>query len=480
MTHVIIGSGLAALSLALTIDSKHKVIIITKGNLGESNSRLAQGGIAATLSSSTREINDHVADTIIAGMQTNDQNITQQIIEKSQCAIDFLIQMGVEFDRVGNQVHLTREGGHLKRRILHVGGDQTGKLIIEALINKVKTLPNIEVIENAQALEFKENKLLYLKGQKIYQIIANDYVIASGGASRNFSCSTASITNTGDFITLAKSAGLELENLHLMQFHPTAFKHQDQVFLISEALRGEGAYLVDEDNQRIMHGVHKLLELAPRDIVARHIYEYQRNNKQVYIDARHLEDELLNERFVQINKHLFKCGYHLKHDLIPICPAAHYQIGGIKANIYGETNVDNIYAIGECAHTGFHGSNRLASNSLLECVVMAINLGEVLNRKQNVADTYEEDLIRDEENYTPVMFDLTKYFDHNLAIIRADNVLTNQLKELKKIAQVIEGNKVLNRKWYQDYNQIQLAILMSEDAIKHENSGCHFKKENNG
>lgn len=480
MSTVIIGSGLAALTCALSLGKQEEVVILTKGRVNDSNSALAQGGIAAS-STKLEDIKSHVEDTLVAGNQQNNQQIVQKMIENSASAIDFLKEHGVEFDTVNQQIHLTREGGHKKRRILHVGGDQSGKKIIEQLLIQVNKRENISIIENARALEFVNKNLRYLQGNDINEITADQYVIACGGATGVFSATTAIKQNSGDFISLAQSAGLELSDLHLVQFHPTCFQQvgSKRGFLISEAVRGEGAYLVDETGKRFMQQVHTMAELAPRDIVAREIWQKHVTNQQVYIDARHLSKELIATRFIQINQFLKEQKLDLGEDLIPITPAAHYQLGGITSNLSGQTNVENIYAIGESACTGFHGSNRLASNSLLECIVMARSCAEQISQ-QNKHNQVKNKKYKNVDPQTNDVFEVdSKQITDKLSIIRQRKELLDLQEQLKIKKEQLKQHKEYNHEWFDKFNVVSFTLEACNASLTHQSSGCHFIKENN-
>ncbi len=481
MATVIVGSGLSALTCALSLPRSEQVIILTKGKKMESNSVLAQGGIAAS-ENLKADIDEHIHDTLKAGSETNCRETVEHMIANSYLAIDFLKQNGVDFDMKNNKIHLTREGGHSRRRILHVGGDQSGKLIIKSLIEVVEQRTNIQVIENARVISLSADELIYFQEGEVKYISASNYVIAAGGATGNFAISTANKLNTGDYLNIAKSAKLTLEDMHLFQFHPTAFKPENakQAFLISEAVRGEGAYLVNQNGERFMGDIHEMSELAPRDIVAREIFRQLQLGNVVYIDARHLPNELLEERFVQINAFLRNYQLNLKQNLIPIVPAAHYQLGGIATKFDGSTNQENIYAIGECATTGFHGSNRLASNSLLECVIMGQACAESIaqsNRDKKTIVGIKEKLQIDTKNYA--LSKTLMAISDELSIVRERENIEKLIKELQKELVKHEKRHRFSNEWYDYYNLLLMGVHTANSALCNKSTGCHFIKENN-
>ncbi len=478
MAVVIIGSGIAALTCALSFSKSTEIIILTKGQLAHSNSALAQGGIAAS-TEDVGDINSHIIDTLVAGKETNNREVVDYMINNSAGAITFLKEHGVNFDMKNNQIHLTREGGHLKRRILHVGGDQSGKLMVASLINQVENARNIQIVEHVRVVEFQENKLIYFQANEVKTISANYYVIATGGASGLYSCTTATAENTGDYLTLAQSGNLNLQDMHLIQFHPTTYQSekQKQAFLITEAVRGEGAYLVNESGNRFLMDEHELIELAPRDIVARAIFKQLEQNQKVYIDARHLSEELIEERFIQINQFLKTEFLNLKTDLIPIKPAAHYQLGGIATTKEGKTSNEQIYAIGECACTGFHGNNRLASNSLLECVIMGMGAAKHIDAQQIIDDQFATTVIAKvtTEGYEKEITYLNQVLLGELAIVRNHFRLLQLETKINTIINNLKQKKTYSHSWYDAYNLALFAKEATSNAINADSCGCHYK-----
>ncbi len=391
---IVVGSGIAGLSFALKVaEAGHRVAIITKKNSAESNTNYAQGGIAA-VTSQTDDVEMHVADTLDAGDGLCDENAVREILKDGAAGIEELARRGVAFTQLNDgRVSLGKEGGHSKRRILHVQ-DVTGKAIEEALVHGTETSPNIDIYEHHFAVELitvsklaklgqtvppQEDRVLGLyaldtQSEQVETFTAGAVLLATGGIGQVYQYTTNPFIATGDGIAMAYRAGVEVRNMEFIQFHPTAFytKGSDR-FLISEAVRGEGAILRNLDGEAFMERYDKRKDLAPRDIVARAIDSEMKKSgaRHVWLDVRGIKLKELHERFPNIYDHCAKHGIRLEKDMIPVVPAAHYLCGGVKTNLSSETSLPGLYACGEVACTGLHGANRLASNSLLEAVVMA-------------------------------------------------------------------------------------------------------------
>jgi len=392
---IVIGSGIAALSYVIEFSNMHpraRIALLSKSALNESNSYYAQGGIAASLSSAD-SLNLHLNDTLRAGGGLCDEETTQSILQQSQHSIEFLRNYGVNFDTSDNgQLSRAREAGHSERRIYHCG-DQTGAYIISALLQHVTSKTNVTIFEHHAAINLITNDkivrprhsievagvyALDTRSELIHTFTAHSVILATGGAGKVYRYTTNPDTATGDGIAMAHRAGARVGNLEFYQFHPTLFYNSKiNNFLLSEALRGEGAYLrLPSTGERFMQRyAAEAMELATRDIVARAIFnEMEKSDFDfVYLDIRHKDKDFLQKRFPTIYTTLAKFGLDLSKDLIPVVPAAHYMCGGILADVHGTTDILRLYAIGETAFTGFHGANRLASNSLLEGVVMGRN-----------------------------------------------------------------------------------------------------------
>ena len=382
---LVIGSGLAGQSAALRLAETRKVGLISKRSLEDSASGWAQGGIAAVLDSQD-SIEAHIQDTITAGAFLNDPVATRFVIENGRRAIEWLIDQGVPFTRDESGYHLTREGGHSARRVIHVA-DTTGLAVQETLTKKVREHPNIKVLERHIAIDLITGDKLGLADNRCYGAYALDSdtgdvltigaqstLIATGGAGKVYLYTTNPDTSTGDGIAMAWRAGCRISNMEFIQFHPTCLYHpQAKSFLISEAVRGEGGLLCLPDGTRFMPDHDARGELAPRDVVARAIdFEMKKRGLDcVYLDISHKPASFLKEHFPNILARCLELGIDITRQPIPVVPAAHYTCGGIVTDLNARTSIPGLYAAGEASCTGLHGANRLASNSLLECIVFS-------------------------------------------------------------------------------------------------------------
>jgi L-aspartate oxidase len=400
---LIIGSGVAGLTCALKVAADNpslRVTVLDKSEEHESNTKYAQGGIAAVTNDTQDSILLHFKDTIEAGNGRCKTEIVAQIIQSAPKGIEQLENWGVRFDRnPDGSWSLGLEGGHSHPRILHAK-DSTGKEIISKLLDQIQKAPNIQLLKNHHALDLITNTLKGIKtccGAWVYDIaigkeisiLAKATVLATGGSGQLFARTTNPSVATGDGVAMARRAGAVIEDMHFYQFHPTSFyqKNTSRAFLITEALRGAGARIVNHRYQRFLFKGDSRGELATRDIVSRLINEELRSSMRdhVFLDARHIDKATLREEFPGVLANCLEQGYDLTKDFVPITPAAHYQCGGIAVNAKGESSVPGLYALGECAHTGLHGSNRLASNSLLEAVVCAMSAANPLGKHINDA-----------------------------------------------------------------------------------------------
>ncbi|GAB2181603.1 L-aspartate oxidase [Denitratisoma sp. agr-D3] len=385
---LILGSGLAGQSLALRLADNHRVVLVTKRGLEVSASAWAQGGIAAVLDETADSVETHIADTYTAGAGLCDPAATRFVVENSSRAVQWLIEQGVPFtrDETPFGFHLTREGGHSQRRIIHAA-DATGAAVQATLTEKVRKHPNITVLEQhitvdlitGAKLGLAQNRcwgayVLDIEKDAVMTIGARHTVLATGGAGKAYLYTTNPDTSTGDGIAMAWRAGCRVANLEFVQFHPTCLYHpKAKSFLISEAVRGEGALLRLPDGTRFMPAHDPRAELATRDIVARAIdFEMKRHGVDcVYLDITHKPESFLKEHFPNIHAHCLELGIDISKDWIPVVPAAHFTCGGVVTDLNARTDLDGLYAVGETACTGLHGANRLASNSLLECLVFS-------------------------------------------------------------------------------------------------------------
>lgn len=387
---LVIGSGTAALAFALKMADHTKVTVLTKDKAPDTNSSMAQGGIAA-VTSSDDSFESHIRDTLVAGAGLCKENVVRNYIMQAPDRIDDLINWGVHFEN-----GLTREGGHSARRILHFE-DQTGLEIHRTLLKRVRENKNIELFENHFTIDLIINKMINPDDMSPVQVVgvyalnkenneveawmARQTVLATGGAGKVYLYTSNWSGATGDGIAMAYRAGARISNLEFMQFHPTCLFHRDsRNFLISEALRGEGGELINKNGASFMKKYHELGSLAPRDIVARSIdAEMKKTGAEcVYLDMTHLKADFLRQRFPAIFQKCLEFGIDMTTTPIPVVPAAHYLCGGVLTNLHGQTDLPGLWAIGETASTGLHGANRLASNSLLECLTMAHNASEAI------------------------------------------------------------------------------------------------------
>lgn len=506
---VIIGGGIAGLYAALKITQQNKLsdglLLITKSKLGESNSRYAQGGIVAVLNENEKDsVSLHISDTLKAGAGLSDFNVAKFISENSDHVIKDLFNFGVEFDKNENDdFYLTLEAAHSVNRILHMGGDATGRGIEKALVKKVLANKDIDIYEQTLAVELLTNADKECKGLIIFNDSTQEYeviyslavILASGGLGQLYKNTTNPSVATGDGIALAYSAGAVIQDMEFIQFHPTALALDidENRFLISEAVRGEGAKLIDANGVRFMHKYHEKEELAPRDIVTRAIFNemQEQNLENVYLDSTHLEKSMLQKRFPNITRICEENGIDISKDYIPVSPAAHYSMGGIKTDIEGRTSIQGLYAIGEVASTGLHGANRLASNSLLECVVCAHELSNYLTNKELTPPKQVDQLIKDSvDKYSQeidyVEYDTVKFAKqlkdtmwNNVGILRDEYSLKAADAKLQQIKELfpIEG-KCSTKQEYELKNMLTVAQLIIDSARnRKESRGAHFRTD---
>ena len=502
---IIIGSGLAGLSTALRLaNNKQKVALLTKKNLSECNSYYAQGGIAAVIDSND-SMESHINDTIIAGAGLCNEEAVKYIVKHSPDAIKWLVSQGVQFTPdMDNQTgfHLTREGGHSFRRILHVA-DATGAAIIDTLTRKVKSHPYITVYEDFVAVDLiTGNKIglgnndchgvyaLNRKTNQIYSFGAKSTVLASGGSGKVYLYTTNPDVATGDGIAMAYRAGCRVSNMEFIQFHPTCLYHPHaKSFLISEAVRGEGGILKLPNGYRFMKDHDERLELAPRDITARAIdFEMKKHGVDyVHLDISYKPESFIKEHFPNIYQTCKGLGIDITSEPIPVVPAAHYTCGGIMTNLSGETDIKNLYAIGECACTGLHGANRLASNSLLECLVIGEKAASsILELKhENVAiPEWDASQVTDSDEQIIISNnwdELRRAMWGYVGIVRTSKRLERAIHRINMLeAEVHEyySNFKLSADLIELRNLLLNAKLIVQSAmLRHESRGLHYSKD---
>lgn len=493
---LIIGSGLAGLLTAQGLSSDQHVIILTKGSWKTCNSYYAQGGMACVTHPQDSWIN-HTEDTLIAGNHHNDEAAVQALTQESGTIFKRLIDLQVPFDRnPDGDFARTREGGHHHSRIVHAGGDATGKVMMETLkanlpshiiideyIQVVQLLVKDKVCHGAWARNDTDELVLYK---------AKNIVLATGGLGQLYRPTTNAPTVTGDGIALAYSAGARCLDLEFVQFHPTLLNQDGSgSSLISEAVRGEGAFLINQNGQRIMEQVHPLKDLAPRDIVARTVYSHQLLGEQIFLDIRVIGD--FKTRFPTIALACTKAGLDLSTGHIPISPGAHFVMGGIETDAYGRTSLSNLYAVGEVACTGVHGANRLASNSLLEAAGYAMRLSEHLNHavpfeppspsffnrhfSEGVCP-YFESFEFDFDAFWPTKQEIQDKVTEHLGILREPSRLIAMKKWLTPFKEKSEtlDPKSLTKEQSERFNMVIVAWLMTLSMIERtESRGAHFR-----
>jgi L-aspartate oxidase len=500
---LIIGSGLAGLTLALKLADQKKIAIITKKSMLDGASAWAQGGIAAVLSPEDSWA-EHIQDTHIAGAGLCDPATTRFVVENGKAAIDWLIQQGVPFSRdEDNNYHLTREGGHSHRRIIHAA-DATGLAVQQSIAAKVIAHPNITLLEQHIAIDLITGNKLGLNEQRCYgayalntvngeiiTISAHNTILATGGAGKVYLYTTNPDTATGDGIAMGWRAGCRVANMEFIQFHPTCLYHPHaKSFLISEAVRGEGGMLKLPDGTRFMTRHDERGELAPRDVVARAIdFEMKTHGLDcVYLDISHQSKEFLQQHFPNIYARCLELGIDITREPIPVVPAAHYTCGGLMADLDGRTDVAHLYAIGETAYTGLHGANRLASNSLLECLVFAEAAAQDILAQQDSG--FKELPEWDESQVTDA--DEAVVISHNWAELRRfmwDYVgIVRTTKRLQRAQHRIQLLHEEINEYYTHFhvssdllelrNLVLSADLIVQSALsRHESRGLHFSKD---
>ncbi len=507
---VVVGSGAAglyaALKLSQQINMPDGVLLLTKSFLGNSNSLYAQGGIVGVLHQNPLDSTEkHVLDTLKAGAGLNERSAVEYISEASDEVINDLIENGVDFDRNSDgSLTFTLEAAHSVKRILHSGGDSTGRGITTTLCEKVRNDDNITVMENAIAVELLVNSDSECKGVIVYNALTGEHeivytsalILATGGLGQLYKYTTNPEGATSDGIDLAYNAGAIIQDLEFIQFHPTALalnpESRDR-FLISEAVRGEGAKLLNNHGEEFMVKYHDKRELAPRDIVTRAIYnEMSKEHKfNVFLNASMIDSIKLFNRFPTISKKCKESGIDISKKPIPVAPAAHYSMGGIKATVEGRTSIRGLYAIGECASTGLHGANRLASNSLLECVVCAYELADYLSFANLTTPKKIDENIRTViEKYSQLVSDadydikslkneLKDLMWANVGIIRSEDGLKEAEQKIEQLKNDFKRDrKCLSIEEYEYRNMLTTASLIVKSALmRKESRGAHCRSD---
>ena len=499
---LIVGSGLAGLSAALHLAPTHRVAVLTKRELNDGSSRWAQGGIAAVMADGD-SFESHVQDTLVAGAGLCDPVATRFVVEHAPENIRWLQQLGVPFSLEQGHLHLTREGGHSERRIVHAT-DATGAAVQDTLLKKVQATPNITLFEHHMLVDLITTAKLGLPGNRCVGLYALNEetdvvdtfsaphtILATGGAGKVYLYTTNPDTATGDGIAAAWRAGCRVANMEFIQFHPTCLYHPEaKSFLISEAVRGEGGRLILPDGTRFMPAHDARAELAPRDVVARAIdFEMKKRGLDcVYLDISHQPKEFLLEHFPTIYARCLELGIDIAKRPIPVVPAAHYTCGGVVVDLAGRTDLGGLYAIGEASYTGLHGANRLASNSLLECMVYARAAATAIAAEQAVAAPalpfWDDSRVTDADECVVISHnwdELRRFMWDYVGIVRTNKRLeraAHRIDLLRSEIQEFYSSFHVTRDLLELRNLVQVADLIVRSAqSRHESRGLHFSRD---
>ncbi|MDI6735718.1 MAG: L-aspartate oxidase [bacterium] len=488
---LVIGSGVAGLMAAIEAAKYGKVLIITKDNLRECNTEIAQGGIAAVLSTND-SYSAHIQNTLTVGDGLCNEEAVKVLVEEGPSRVRELIEFGANFDKEKGQFLFTQEGGHSTRRIIHAKGDATGTEVEETLIAKAQLQENIRILEHTFTIDLlcEDNvcygALVQLKDKR-WVIFAQQTIIATGGIGQIYRETTNSITATGDGMAFAYRAGATLMDMEFIQFHPTTlYIAGASRALISEAVRGEGGILKNKYGERFMLKYHPSLELAPRDVVSRSIITELKltDDSHVYLDMTHLDKKLLENRFPNIMRVCLSFGLDIRKDLIPVRPTAHYTIGGIKTDINGQTTIDRLYACGETACVGVHGANRLASNSLLEGLVFGYRVGHSAGTATNKIESFPnisntiDDRYIEELNIEDVRNSLKSLMWRDVGIERERDKLLAGQKEIDFWSSYVLRKESTTQAGFELQNLLTIARLILQSALRREESrGVHYRKD---
>jgi L-aspartate oxidase len=493
---LVVGAGIAGLRAALEAAERRSVIIVCKGNIEDSNTFKAQGGIASVLDKADT-FESHIDDTLKTGSGICDKEVVDLVVRQGPELVEQLLKWGTEFDLKENHIDATLEGGHSYPRVAHAHGDETGRAIAEALIDRARHHSNIRILENFFTIDLltdENNQCVGIIGHEQKrgpQIIwAANTILATGGGGRLYRETTNPETATGDGVAMSYRAGAVLRDLEFVQFHPTTLYIAGATrALISETVRGEGAVLLDNKGQRFMKDYHEAAELAPRDIVSRAILAQMRKTESthVHLDVRHFEKAYFAKRFPWINELLESFDIDIAHDLIPVRPSAHYMIGGVKTDMAAKTSIEGLYACGEIASTGLHGANRLGSNSLLEGLVFGKIAGQEISKKKKATAAHlKHPLIKYQIPHSDrtrldsddVRNSLRALMWRNVGITRSARPLT-EAQEIIKFWQRYVMDKVFDSSaGWECQNMLTVALLMAQSAEKRrESRGVHYRRD---
>lgn len=492
---VVIGSGIAGLSVALqAVSQGHRVMVVTKALVEHGSTQWAQGGIAAALDEDDSP-DDHLRDTLIAGAGLCDEDAVRTLVTHGPGAVRGLVELGTRFDRTaGGELALTREGGHLRDRIAHAGGDATGREIVRALVTAVRSHRAITLYEQALALDLLldeagavQGVTLHVMGQGQHDgvgaVLAPVVVLATGGLGQVFAATTNPRVATGDGMALAARAGAVLADLEFVQFHPTVMwlgpAARGQQPLISEAVRGEGAVLLDPHGNRFMPDVHPLADLAPRDVVAKAVLRVMREAgaPNVWLDGRALGADVWAQRFPTILERSRELGVDPVTQLLPVAPAQHYASGGVRTDLAGRTSIPGLFACGEVACTGVHGANRLASNSLLEGLVFAERIGGHLAEHGLPPRTEPKPL----SEAAGVLDDaarplLQQAMSDGVGVLRSESSITRALLEIASLPRRFPGRPG-TASWETSNIAVVATILAHQACLRTETRGSHWRED---
>ncbi|MDF2532981.1 MAG: nadB [Clostridia bacterium] len=488
---IIVGSGVAGLYSAINLDKSKKVFIISKESMDENNSYLAQGGIAAAVGEGDLP-EYHFEDTIKAGAGQCDNEAVSILVEQAPGDVENLCNIGTNFDRnPDGTLTTTREGGHRRFRIIHALGDATGRELVDSLLRECRRRDNITIIENCFAMDIATVKGRYagllVQHENEYKFVMSKAIIfASGGIGQVYKNTTNATVITGDGIAMTYRAGAELTDMEFVQFHPTAMYSEnveENKFLISEAVRGEGGILRNTEGKRFMPEYHEMAEVAPRDIVARAIFAEMKKTQSnfVYLDVTHKEPEHIKKRFPNIYGHCLEKGIDITKQFIPVCPVQHYFMGGIKTDLWGRTNIQGVYACGEAANTGVHGANRLASNSLLEGLVFGRRCAEEINATINQMKAAMPDIVNERHATATVDAEaikesIKKLMNDHAGIERNEKDMTMALSQINEFIEQLENSSLEMAAAMETINIAYIAALILKSAIRRKESvGSHYR-----
>lgn len=493
---IILGSGVAGLYAAINLDSGLSICVISKETLEDNNSSLAQGGIAVALGEDDMP-EYHYEDTIKAGAGHCNEEAVHILVEEAPRDIKMLCSIGTNFDRNPNgTLTATREGGHGRFRVVHALGDGTGKEVVDSLLRECKKRSNIKIIENCFGIDCLtyENKcigVLTLSKGEYSVIYSKNTIIASGGIGQVYKNTTNLEVATGDGIAMAYRAGAKLCDMEFVQFHPTALYDESRNdkgnrFLVSEAVRGEGGILRNKHGEAFMQKYDPAGEIAPRDIVSRSIFAEMKatNSTHVYLDVTHKDGEYMKKRFPNIYKNCLKIGVDFTKNYIPVCPTQHYFMGGIKTDIWGSTNIENLYACGEAANSGVHGANRLASNSLLEGLVFGNRSAKRINANIRTTALFNiaiENQVKRKNlnlNIDEIQKSIKEDMENHAGIVRNEIDMQRALERIENYIILLEAYKFSTVKDMETMNMAYIAYEILKAAITRKNNiGSHYRSD---